>query len=78
MEKSKERSHSGSAAHPVSVDWMQTHYVILHINGIYGNSEQDVNTAVTKARAAAGKDGFILIAGSNFLIADLKNVGTKG
>jgi len=47
-------------------------------NGIYGNSEQDVNTAVTKARAAAGKDGFILIAGSNFLIADLKNVGTKG
>lgn len=47
-------------------------------NGISGHIEPDVNVAVSKAREMAGKDGFVLIAGSNFLIADLKNTGIKG
>lgn len=39
---------------------------------ITGHIVPDVNEALTRARAAAGPDGFILIAGSNFLLADLK------
>lgn len=39
-----------------------------------GFVEQDVNEAVRKARDMAGRDGFVLIAGSNFLIADLHKI----
>lgn len=42
--------------------------------GIYGQTEPDVNVAVRRAREAAGKDGFVLVAGSNFLIADLGRI----
>lgn len=40
--------------------------------GLHGTVEPDVNRAVALARSAAGKDGFVLVAGSNFLIADLR------
>lgn len=46
--------------------------------GIDGQTEPDVNEAVRKAREAAGKDGFVLVAGSNFLIADMKWIGGNG
>lgn len=39
--------------------------------GFTGRAVADVNEAVRLARAEAGPDGFVLIAGSNFLIADL-------
>lgn len=39
--------------------------------GLNGEIEPDVNKAVERARADAGDDGFVLVAGSNFLIADL-------
>ena len=42
--------------------------------GIYGVTEPDVNIAVRKAREEAGTDGFVLIAGSNFLIADINTI----
>lgn len=42
--------------------------------GLEGFVEQDVNEAVRKAREMAGVDGFVLIAGSNFLIADLHKI----
>ena len=42
--------------------------------GLSGYVEQDVNVAVRRARDMAGEDGFVLIAGSNFLIADLKKI----
>ena len=42
--------------------------------GIYGEIEPDVNVAVRRARMAAGNDGFVLVAGSNFLIADLNTI----
>jgi len=42
--------------------------------GLVGYVEQDVNKAVGKAREMAGPDGFVLIAGSNFLIADLHKI----
>lgn len=42
--------------------------------GLHGTVEQDVNEAVRRAREAAGPDGFVLIAGSNFLIADLHKI----
>lgn len=40
--------------------------------GLEGKVVPDVNDAVREAREAAGIGGFVLIAGSNFLIADLK------
>lgn len=43
-----------------------------HEAGIDGHVVQDVNEAARKARAMAGSNGFVLIAGSNFLIADLR------
>ena len=46
--------------------------------GIDGQTEPDVNEAVRKAREAAGKEGFVLVAGSNFLIADMKWIGGNG
>lgn len=39
-----------------------------------GFVEQDVNEAVRKARDMAGREGFVLVAGSNFLIADLHKI----
>ena len=39
--------------------------------GLTGRAVSDVNEAVSLARAEAGPDGFVLIAGSNFLLADL-------
>lgn len=42
--------------------------------GLDGFVEQDVNEAVRKARQMAGNDGFVLVAGSNFLIADLHKI----
>ena len=42
--------------------------------GLEGFVEQDVNEAVRKAREMAGPEGFILVAGSNFLIADLNKI----
>ena len=39
--------------------------------GFTGNVVADVNDAVAAARSAAGPSGFVLIAGSNFLLADL-------
>lgn len=39
--------------------------------GFTGHAVADVNEAVSLARAEAGPDGFVLVAGSNFLIADL-------
>lgn len=42
--------------------------------GLEGFVEQDVNEAVRKARQMAGQDGFVLVAGSNFLIADLHKI----
>lgn len=43
--------------------------------GIEGFVEQDVNEAVRKAREKAGPEGFVLVAGSNFLIADMHKIG---
>lgn len=40
--------------------------------GFEGRVIPDVNEALSAARAEAGPEGFVLIAGSNFLIADLK------
>lgn len=40
--------------------------------GLTGTVMSDVNAAVAAARSAAGPDGFVLVAGSNFLIADLR------
>ena len=40
--------------------------------GLEGTVVPDVNQALTEAREAAGEDGFVLVAGSNFLLADLK------
>ena len=42
--------------------------------GLTGYVEQDVNVAVSRAREMAGDEGFVLIAGSNFLIADLQKI----
>lgn len=42
--------------------------------GITGSVIDDVNEAVKMARRKAGKDGFVLVAGSNFLIADLNKI----
>lgn len=42
--------------------------------GICGETEPDVNIAVSRARESAGDKGFVLVAGSNFLIADLKTI----
>lgn len=39
--------------------------------GLSGTVEPDVNRAVAAARKWAGEDGFVLVAGSNFLIAGL-------
>ena len=39
--------------------------------GLSGTVIPDVNAAVAAARSAVGPDGFVLVAGSNFLIADL-------
>lgn len=41
--------------------------------GLHGEVIDDVNAAVTAARESVGPDGFVLVAGSNFLIADLRN-----
>lgn len=41
-------------------------------HGLDGTAERDVNKALAEARSWAGEDGFVLVAGSNFLIADLK------
>ncbi len=41
-------------------------------HGLHGSVVDDVNVAVAEARASVGPDGFVLVAGSNFLIADLK------
>ncbi|MCM1163428.1 MAG: Mur ligase family protein [Muribaculaceae bacterium] len=43
--------------------------------GIQGIEEPDVNKALREARKSVGPDGFVLVAGSNFLIADLKLPG---
>lgn len=40
--------------------------------GLSGTAVDDVNEAVRLARAEAGEAGFVLVAGSNFLIADVK------
>lgn len=40
--------------------------------GLTGTVAPDVNDAVAAARSAAGPGGFVLVAGSNFLIADLR------
>ncbi|MCM1052291.1 MAG: bifunctional folylpolyglutamate synthase/dihydrofolate synthase [Paenibacillus sp.] len=44
------------------------------VMGIEGRVVPDVNDAVRMAREEAGKDGFVLVAGSNFLIADLDKI----
>lgn len=44
------------------------------VRGLHGTVEQDVNEAVRRAREAAGRNGFVLVAGSNFLIADLHKI----
>ncbi len=41
--------------------------------GIPGTVIDDVNAALAEARQAVGEDGFVLVAGSNFLIADIRN-----
>ncbi|MCM1522764.1 MAG: bifunctional folylpolyglutamate synthase/dihydrofolate synthase [Muribaculaceae bacterium] len=41
-------------------------------SGLHGHTEPDVNKCLAQARMAVGPDGFVLVAGSNFLIADLK------
>lgn len=41
--------------------------------GIEGKVEPDVNKAISQARDQAGADGFVLVAGSNFLIADIRD-----
>lgn len=43
--------------------------------GLSGRAVSDVNEALAMATADASSDDMILIAGSNFLIADLKSVG---
>ncbi len=43
--------------------------------GLSGNAISDVNEALALATADAAPDDMILIAGSNFLIADLKSIG---
>lgn len=42
--------------------------------GIHGTIVDDVNEAVRMARTKAGEKGFVLVAGSNFLIADLNKI----
>lgn len=39
--------------------------------GLTGRALPDVNAAIEEARQYAGPDGFVLVAGSNFLIADI-------
>ena len=40
--------------------------------GIEGRVESDVNKALAEARSHVGEDGLVLVAGSNFLISDLR------
>lgn len=39
--------------------------------GLTGHTQPDVNAALAEARRFVGPDGFVLVAGSNFLIADI-------
>lgn len=45
--------------------------------GLDGTVQPDVNMAVAEARAWAAADGLVLVAGSNFLISDLRVSDTK-
>ncbi len=41
--------------------------------GLNGTVVDDVNTAISAARESVGTEGFVLVAGSNFLIADIRS-----
>ncbi len=42
-------------------------------HGLHGTVIDDVNVALEAARASVETDGFVIVAGSNFLIADIVN-----
>lgn len=46
--------------------------------GLSGTVTDDVNLALARAREAAGPEGFVLVGGSNFLIADLDRGSIDG